>query len=143
MKTPLTQTIVKYLSETGTNNQDKDIYCSHCGETEGGFIKYAKNKYGSQYYYCNKCNTERIKKYRDNNMGRIYKINRNYDLKNPKKRGAWGKAQSIPLKPCDIRGKVPSVRHHDDYNKPKEVIFLCHYHHSQIHKSKDLSSTIK
>lgn len=37
-------------------------------------------------------------------------------------------------KPCEVCGKVRAVAHHDDYNKPLEVRWLCQAHHMQWHE---------
>ncbi len=44
------------------------MYCSKCGSTKR-LIKINKSK-KKQYYYCNKCNTERVKKYRTTKEGK-------------------------------------------------------------------------
>lgn len=35
--------------------------------------------------------------------------------------------------PCEICGECKSVAHHDDYNKPLDVRWLCQGHHKQWH----------
>ena len=35
--------------------------------------------------------------------------------------------------PCQICGNKKSEAHHEDYNKPLEVIWLCNEHHNQAH----------
>ena len=35
--------------------------------------------------------------------------------------------------PCVKCGSIKSQGHHPDYNKPLEVIWLCHEHHHEIH----------
>jgi hypothetical protein len=35
------------------------------------------------------------------------------------------------IKKCDNLGE----RHHPDYSKPKEIIWLCKYHHNLIHST--------
>ena len=34
---------------------------------------------------------------------------------------------------CEICGKPNASAHHDDYNKPLEVRWLCDKHHAQLH----------
>ena len=35
--------------------------------------------------------------------------------------------------PCEVCGELKTVAHHDDYDKPLEVRWLCHSHHQQWH----------
>lgn len=54
--------------------------------------------------------------------------------KNPEKYKAYIISQRMPRKPCAVCGKTKRVhKHHFDYSKPKEVLFLCAAHHRQIH----------
>lgn len=42
---------------------------------------------------------------------------------------------SLLLKqPCEVCGDIKVVAHHDDYDKPLEVRWLCQAHHVQWHK---------
>lgn len=50
------------------------------------------------------------------------------------------KAQNIALyvhkepEPCSVDGcLLEAQRHHDDYSKPTEIIWLCDYHHQLQH----------
>ena len=38
-------------------------------------------------------------------------------------------AMKCSIKRCYIKGE----RHHDDYSKPKEIIWLCKKHHEELH----------
>lgn len=48
----------------------------------------------------------------------------------------------LKVQPCEVCGKLPMFRdgrvgvqaHHDDYNKPLEVRWLCQPHHHEWHK---------
>jgi hypothetical protein len=42
----------------------------------------------------------------------------------------------ISRHPCAICGGEPAHKHHDDYSKPLDVIWLCPKHHKQMHLSK-------
>ena len=68
------------------------------------------------------------------------KAKEKYRKNNPKKasarmilRRAVLKGQITPM-PCEVCGKVENVQaHHDNYNKPLDVIWLCPKHHRWIH----------
>lgn len=41
----------------------------------------------------------------------------------------------IPIQPCEVcQGIIDVHRHHDDYDQPLEVRFLCRTHHMRWHK---------
>ena len=130
--------------------------CSHCHGTER-LVKYSTNKKypDKQYYMCDKCNTERAKRYRQTSEGKnaTRKAVHKYELTHKKRKATWSKSRKInyishyyKLKskeytgnktPCVVCGKLPTHKHHPDINKPMEVIFLCEYHHKQAHKHID------
>jgi len=64
----------------------------------------------------------------------VKKAVKNYESKNKHKVSVWAKAKKVSNKPCEICGKSPAHRHHEDYNKPTEIVYLCPHHHKQIHK---------
>ena len=37
-------------------------------------------------------------------------------------------------KRCEVCNKKDAIAHHDDYNKPLEIRWLCRYHHYLYHK---------
>ena len=41
----------------------------------------------------------------------------------------------IIRQPCEICGETPAEGHHDDYDKPLEVRWLCFRHHRELHKA--------
>jgi len=43
------------------------------------------------------------------------------------------KSGEIKREPCQICGKIKVHAHHEDYNKPLEVVWLCPAHHQQLH----------
>jgi ribosomal protein S27AE len=45
---------------------------------------------------------------------------------------------AIKRKPCENCGEVKVEAHHDDYNKPLEVKWLCHQHHNELHYSRGI-----
>ncbi len=40
----------------------------------------------------------------------------------------------FPPQPCTVCGAAQAVKHHPDYSKPLEIIWLCHIHHVQVHR---------
>lgn len=40
----------------------------------------------------------------------------------------------VKKSPCIVCQNPKAVAHHPDYAKPLEVTWLCHIHHSEIHK---------
>ncbi len=44
------------------------------------------------------------------------------------------RAGRLTPKPCEICGSLPTQGHHQDYSKPLQVLWLCVFHHQQIHK---------
>ena len=41
----------------------------------------------------------------------------------------------IVKEPCEICNDIKSHGHHEDYNKPLEVHWLCDKHHKEVHKN--------
>src|SRR5262245_21627464 len=80
------------------------------------------------------------RKYRAKNALKVYKMNRRIRRENPAKYRAWiitsaaiarGK---LLKKPCEVCACVLNVQaHHDDYNEPLAVRWLCKKHHAQRH----------
>ena len=81
-------------------------------------------------------NTERIKKYRKTQKGKeaTRRAVKKYESTHLKERKNWNKAKQVKIQPCEICSKYPAHRHHPDINKPLKIIFLCPFHHKQIHK---------
>ena len=45
------------------------------------------------------------------------------------------KKGKIKRKPCYICGDRGMIMHHEDYNKPLEIIWLCKTHHYMLHQA--------
>lgn len=43
------------------------------------------------------------------------------------------KAGRVIRRPCEVCGALPVEGHHDDYEKPLEVRWLCVYNHRLLH----------
>ena len=48
------------------------------------------------------------------------------------------KRGELKPQPCEVCGEVKAMAHHDDYDKPLEVRWLCHSHHA-LHHKQDMS----
>ena len=77
---------------------------------------------------------EYFRKYRTTKKGKEATLRaiRKYESNHPWKKKVWNKSRTIKMKPCSICGKYPAHRHHHNYNKPLEVIFLCPLHHKEF-----------
>lgn len=72
-------------------------------------------------YYKNKEKIMKNRREKYNNAGRLVNI--------AIKRG------KLVKKPCEICGAEKAEAHHDDYNKPLEVRWLCKKHHTEWHRN--------
>lgn len=100
----------------------------------------------------------RAKEYRETHREEVRKMQKEYKLKNKERlkpihreqekkyRGKWPKkilahkaVQTAIMKgafkkqPCEICGETKSEAHHDDYDKPLEVRWLCKACHTEWH----------
>lgn len=66
-----------------------------------------------------------------------------YAQRHPVKRAAQIKASNairdgrLKREPCEVCGSAKAQAHHDDYNKPLDVRWLCTTHHAEWHKSNE------
>lgn len=132
--------------------------CRECGKTKPltDFYKHERMADG----HLNKCKTcvkARVTAHREANIERI----RAYDSVRAKNKGrmaeasrlsaAWRAADRrrvrchsavarairsgrLVAKPCSQCGEKKAVAHHDDYNKPLAVVWLCQPCHSKAHR---------
>lgn len=96
-----------------------------------------------------------FRKYREKNRNKLRKYNRVYNRLWRKENGYYNEENSakkypervyarqltqvairngkIIATPCEVCGKTKVQAHHDNYDKPFEVRFLCPVHHKVIH----------
>ena len=82
--------------------------------------------------------------WRKKNPQKVIEQTRKWRKNNPKKRNAQARAQNNIKIPkgqlCEICNKKKAVhRHHSNYSKPLEVIFLCIKCHVNLHLNKKIS----
>ena len=93
----------------------------------------------------------RIKKYQETPRGKEIRRKIGINLKNnhPKKYKARQEVSMakrkglITPKPCSVCGKQITEAHHNDYNKPLDVIWLCNLHHREVHQNNKLGIYIE
>lgn len=116
--------------------------CNRCKEIKPleDFNNYYKGKFGKDYR-CRVCAREHFSEYSHSEKGKKYfreKYHR--DRKNfPKQVIARKKVSSavyygtLSKYPCEVCGDKKSQGHHEDYDKPLEVNWLCDSHHKELH----------
>lgn len=126
--------------------------CFKCGEVKdlSEFYKHKRMKDG-HVNKCKDCNKNDVAKHRLKNIDKIraydrergnrqdYEYVRQWRADNPKKYRAHTMVNNhvregnLHSKPCEICGKEKTVAHHDDYDHPLNVRWLCQAHHKQWH----------
>ena len=78
-------------------------------------------------------------KWKANNPQAIAVMAKRYRSKYPQRERAGNaivtelRAGRMIRQPCELCGEVKVDGHHDDYDKPLEVRWLCRVHHVQLH----------
>lgn len=126
--------------------------CFKCGiEKElSGFYKHPAMKDG-HVNKCKECNKNDVGEHRIKNIEKIRKYDRDrgnrqtkeyhddYRKKYPNKYRAVNmvnnniRSGNLVKKPCEVCGAEKVCGHHDDYNEPLNVRWLCQSHHKQWH----------
>jgi len=85
------------------------------------------------------CARESARRARQRDPERFREIQRRWRRKHPKKAAAYAKTHWAIAKgmlvraPCEACGHEKAEAHHDDYDKPLEVRWLCKLHHMEHH----------
>lgn len=81
--------------------------------------------------YCRKCNASYARQWR-----KTHPLSKQQRFKNivRRKTGMRIKRGLLIRQPCEVCGETKVQAHHDDYNKPYNVRWLCFIHHSEHHK---------
>lgn len=127
--------------------------CFKCG-VEKPLTEFYKHKQMADGHLnkCKDCTKKDSTDRRNKNIDAVREYDRNrgnrqgsdyikqYRKKYPKKAAAHRKVNyelrkgSILKKPCEVCGAVKVVAHHDDYDRPLEIRWLCQAHHKQWHE---------
>ena len=130
----------------------KNKDCFKCGESKplSEFYKHKQMKDG-HLNKCITCNKKDAMAHRSENLEKIREYDRErgcrqspeylkeYRLKYPKKYRAHQivsrqkRSGNLAEQPCEVCNKTKVVAHHDDYNNPLNVRWLCQAHHKQWH----------
>ena len=126
--------------------------CFKCGDVKplSEFYKH-KQMADGHVNKCKDCNKNDVRVHRFNNIEKIQEYDRGrgnrqrsdyqkeYREKYPKKHKAQCKVNNEKRKgnikelPCEVCGSPNVVAHHDDYNYPLNVRWLCQHHHKEWH----------
>ena len=126
--------------------------CFKCGEVKplSEFYKHKQMKDG-HVNKCKTCNKNDVAEHRVDNLEAIRAYDRGrgnrqtpeylkeWRTKSPKKYKAHTmvnnqkRAGNLHEQPCEVCESLTVVAHHDDYDKPLNVRWLCQGHHKQWH----------
>lgn len=137
MSPPMKQPKKRVKKRKCTDCKDIFVLCSK------HFHPVSTKCFGGFTYRCRSCSTihdgerwsEKYAKHKDKYLYR----SKDWALKNPEKVRAAQKARyavkmgALKKSPCIVCGNPKSQGHHEDYNKPLEVVWLCLSHHRQRH----------
>ena len=132
--------------------------CFKCGESQPLTNFYAHPQMADGFLgKCKSCTKSDATKHRNNNLEKIREYDKNRGKKDPRiklnievtrrwraedKRRSTAhnkvayaiKKGDIKKKPCSICGDTNSLAHHESYDRPLDVIWLCQIHHKERHK---------
>ena len=113
--------------------------CDYCGKeyhTKKSALERRKRHFCSRHCY-SRYRAEMLPKEEQHAYGTGYSMEERH--KRAKARSAFNhfmRDNHLDRQPCEVCG-APAEAHHDDYNKPLEVRWLCFKHHREWHKIHD------
>lgn len=81
--------------------------------------------------YCSKCHAAYMREWR-----KFHPLTKEQRFKHNvrSKLNVYIRKGRVKKHPCEVCGDKNSQGHHEDYNKPFEVVWLCQKHHTDHHK---------
>jgi hypothetical protein len=118
----------------------KEQICQKCKQLKD-ISFYAKNKwrFSGYEYICKECNAKRARDYYHKHKAKARaKWNKMRSNNLPKMKAREALRYNVKMgymkkKPCEKCNELKVESHHEDYEKPLEVIWLCRKHHLEIH----------
>lgn len=123
---------MKKCKDCGLEKQNNDFYgiqgeCKKCTQKRvqlnyriniKHYIKYEKNRFKDKERKINVLKYQRIRRHK-------------YPIKNKARQDVYKSLKKgiLVKKPCEVCGYLKVEAHHEDYNKPLDVIWLCRKHH--------------
>jgi ribosomal protein S27AE len=110
----------------------QDKTCSRCGAETDGTRTYCKPCYRA---YGNEKYAEQSDEIAERRKLRRERDGDKFRKQNLARRKVYNAIQEglLVRQPCEICGDEPADAHHDDYDKPLDVRWLCRKHHMQEH----------
>lgn len=102
--------------------------CSKCRGDLG-------HRYGKQRY-CKKCHAESMRKNRPRHSELPEEQRKKANVRSYANQ--YLKRGLIKRQPCEYCASDFAQMHHDNYDKPLDVRWLCRYHHLELHKQMEL-----
>lgn len=106
------------------------------------------SEYGKKYHSSEK-GQARYKKYYEEHKLEFIERARKSNSKHPDERRARSRVNhakergELIEQPCEICGATPADAHHDDYNKPLEIRWLCRKCHAEWHSKHEPARALK
>lgn len=141
----------KPIDEFYEHSQMPDGHLNHCKACRKQYEKNRRQTEGELVRLRDRINyrlnpekkLEAMKRWASNNREKSSAIKAKWDLNNPFQKRAIVIANNavrdgrIERKPCEICGLFKAHKHHKDYSKPLDVIWLCPKHHKAEHAYPD------
>src|SRR3990167_453291 len=108
---------------TGFTKKHQTGLCPKCGD----------KRPGSKWAYCKKCNYERSAKWKRENE--VLNEEQHFRKKVRSLTRYAVRTGKLYEEPCEVCGEEKVEAHHDDYNKPLDVRWLCRKHHDDHHRN--------